>query len=148
MHVARWVVGREVEHGEDVLVVVNLWAVVEREAHALEYLYYLVLNDGKRMARAKVDGVGGARQVEAFLARLRGLHGLAQLVDFLRGHLLELVDLYSELLLLVLCHGAELVHELAYLTFLAQVFYPELFHVFRVLRGELRNLFQEVVYLV
>ena len=148
LHVARRMVCGEVEHCEDVLVVVDLRPMKQREAHALENLYDLVLDDGERMARAQVDGVGRAREVEALLSRLRGLHRLAELVDLLRGQLLELVDLHAELLFLVFRHGAELVHELTDLTFLAQVFYPEPFHVFRVLGGKLRNLLQKVVYLV
>lgn len=52
LHVSCGVVCRKVEHGEDVLVVVDLGTMEEREAHALEDLDDLVANDGQRMACA------------------------------------------------------------------------------------------------
>ena len=36
LHVTRGMVGRKVEHGENMIVVINLWSLVEHEAHTLE----------------------------------------------------------------------------------------------------------------
>ena len=141
-------VGGEVHLGEDVEVVLHLGSVGQHEAHAREDVDDFVGHDGQRVARAELDGVGGARQVHLLVARLLGLTLLAQLVDALQCHLLQLVDLHAHGLLLVGSHVTEIVHQGGNLALLAEVLQAELLYFFCVLGTQLLHFFQQFVYLI
>ena len=85
------------------------------------------------MARAKLDGVGCARQVDGLVATFLRLTCLTQLVDALGGECLQFVDLHTDRLLLVGSDVAEVVHQGGNLTLLTQVFQSELLHFVSVL---------------
>ena len=61
-------VSGKVQHGEHVLVVVDLGTVIEREAHALEDVDDLILDNGQRVTCTQGDGVGCACQVLVVVA--------------------------------------------------------------------------------
>ena len=50
LHVAGWMIGSEVQHGEYVLVVIYLWTLIESESHAAEDVDDLILHHGQWMA--------------------------------------------------------------------------------------------------
>ena len=148
MHVACRMVGRKVEHGEHMLVVIDLRSLEEREAHALEDVDDLVSDKRQRMTRSQADGVGCACQVEALRACLGGLHLLTQSVDLLCGGRFQLIDLDAKFTLLLLGHIAEVGNDGVDFTFLAQVFQSELLYVLCVFGRERGHFFEKLVYLV
>ena len=57
LHIAGGMVSGKVHLGEDMEVVLHLRTIGKGEAHALKYLYYLVLDNRERMASAELNGV-------------------------------------------------------------------------------------------
>ena len=100
------------------------------------------------MACSQLYGVGGARQVDGFVAILLCLALLTELVDALCGECLQFVDLHADSLLLIGSHITEVVHQGCILSFLAEIFQSELFHFLGVLCTQLLHFFQEFVYLI
>ena len=125
-------IGSKVEHGEHVLVVVDLRTIVEREAHTLEDVDDLVTDKCQRMASAKVDGVGSACEVEALRGCLGGLHLLAERVDLVGGCLFQFVDLDAQLALFLFGHIAEICNDGVDFAFLTEIFQSELLHILSV----------------
>ena len=74
-------VSGKVQHGEHVLVVVDLGTVVECEAHALEDVDDLILDNGQRVTGAQGDGVGRTCQILVVVAGIGRGDLLAQGVD-------------------------------------------------------------------
>ncbi len=64
LHIAGWVIGRKVEHGEHVLVVINLRTLIEGEAHTSEDVDDLILYNGERMACTQCYRIGRTGQVD------------------------------------------------------------------------------------
>lgn len=95
LHVAGWMVGGKVHLGEHVQVVLRLGSVGKNEAHAREYVDYLVGHNRQRMARAKLHGVRRARKVDGFALGLGVVILLLKGVYAVDGGLLQLVDFHS-----------------------------------------------------
>lgn len=70
LHVTGWMVGSEIHLGEDVVVVFHLRSVGQYESHAREDVDDLVGDDGQRVARTKLDGVGSTCQVDGLVGSL------------------------------------------------------------------------------
>ena len=148
LHIARRMVGGEVQHGEHVLVVVNLRTLIEREAHPCEDVDDFVLDKCQRMPRTQADGVGGACKVDVVALCLAGLELVLQLVDSVLCELLEFVDFHADGLLLVGRHIPELTHQCVDFAFLAEVFQSELFHVAGILCRKCAHFLEKFFYLV
>ena len=138
-------IGGKVHLRKHVQVVLNLGTVGKHEAHAREDVDNLVGNDGQRVARAQLNGVGSTRQIELYVARFLGFALLAQLVDALGGQRLQLVNLHANGLLLVGCNSSEIVHQGSDLTLLAEIFQSELFYFVCVLGAQHLYFFQKFV---
>jgi len=141
LHVACGMVSGKIQHGEHVLVVVDLGTVVEREAHALEDVDDLILDNGQGMTGAQGDRVGRACQVLVVVAGIGKGDLLAQRVDLVLSDFFQLVDLDAYGFFLVCGHVTEVCHDGIDLTFLAQVLESELLDVVCVLSRELRYFF-------
>ena len=83
LHVACWVIGSKVELSEHVKVVVNLWSFSKGEAHTLEDVDNLVLNDIKRMTCAEQYWISRTCEVEVVCRLLSNLVLFLKFVDFL-----------------------------------------------------------------
>ena len=131
LHVARRVLGREVQRREDVPVVLDLGTVGHGVAQAREDLDDLVLDERDGVARAKVLGRAGTGHVPDGLVTLGG--GVAQLfaqrVDALGRLLLEAVELLSQLALELGSHRLELLHQGVQFALLAENLDAELFEL-------------------
>ena len=86
-------VSGKVQHGEHVLVVVDLGTVVECEAHALEDVDDLILDNGQRVTGAQGDGVGRTCQILVVVAGVSRGDLLAQGVDLVLSGFFQFVDL-------------------------------------------------------
>ena len=64
LHVAGWMIGSEVQHGEYVLVVIYLRTLEKSKAHAGENVDNLILHYGEWMAGTECYRVGGTGQVD------------------------------------------------------------------------------------
>ncbi len=64
LHVAGWMIGSKVEHGEYVLVVIYLWTLIEGEAHAAEDVDDLILHDGQWMTGTESYRISCTGQVD------------------------------------------------------------------------------------
>jgi len=141
-------VSGKVQHGEHVLVVVDLGTVVECEAHALEDVDDLILDNGQRVTGAQGDGVGRTCQILVVVAGVSRGDLLAQGVDLVLSGFFQFVDLDANGLFLVSGHIAEVCHDGIDLTFFAQILESELLDVVCVLGRELRYFFEKLIYLV
>ena len=148
LHVARGMVGGEIQRREDVPVIFHLGSVGDGEAKAREDVDNFVLHDGERMARAERGGVGRAGEVEAAVVVLLGCHASAQLREFFLQGRLQLVKLHAYFPLLVGCHVAEFRHQAVYHAFLAQIFYAQLLKRLRVGGFQSRHLAEQRLYLL
>ena len=141
-------VSGKVQHGEHVLVVVDLGTVVECEAHALEDVDDLILDNGQRVTGTQSDRVGRTRQVLVVVAGIGRGDLLAQGVDLVLSGFFQFVDLDAYGLFLVSGHIAEVCHDGIDLTFFAQILESELLDVVCVLGRQLRYFFEKLIYLV
>ena len=123
----------KVQHGENVLVIVNLRAVCQNKAHALEYFDDFILDNCQRMTRSKSDRIGCAGEVYVIPLCLFFGKFFPQTVDFVGCRLLEFIDFYTDILLLVCCNVAEISHKSVDFTFLAKIFKTQLFYVLCIL---------------
>ena len=64
LHVAGWMIGSEVQHGEYVLVVIYLWTLIESESHAAEDVDDLILHHGQWMAGSERYRISCTGQVD------------------------------------------------------------------------------------
>ncbi len=111
LHIACRVVSGKIHLGEDMEVVFYLWSVGKGEAHALEYLYYLILDDRERMASAKLNRVGGTGKVECLLSVLLSGELVTQTVDFVESECLDLIDKWTKDAFVLWCYIAKVCHE-------------------------------------
>ena len=141
LHVSGGMVGRKVEHGEHVFVIIYLRTIGQHEAHARENVDDVVGDNGKWMARAQLNGVGGAREVDVVTSGLGLFQLLPQLVDAGDGSLLELVDLDADRLFLFGGDIVEIGHEGIDFTFLTKIFQAKLFNLLGIGSRESAYLF-------
>ena len=138
---------REVQFGVDVQVIFHLRSVGDVESHAGEDVDDFILHDGKRVARAQSDGIGRACQVQFVAAVVLALESFFQCSDALLGALLQFVELYAHLFLVLRGHVPEVCHQFVDGALLTEVFDTQRFQFLRAvglhglhLRQELFNL--------
>ncbi len=137
LHVAGWMVGREVQAFVVVVVAVDVWAVLHGKAHADEDFDDFIegLIDG--VFPAKVAAAAWECDVDLFFSEAfchfqlgKAVHGLfAETGDFF----FELVDLLADEGACLRRGVAEVQHEVLNGAFFAEVFDFELFNIFAVL---------------
>ena len=129
LHVARRVVGGEVERAEVVAIVLHLGPLAHREPHAGEDVHDTLAHDGDGMQTAGVSGTGRSAQVQhrtgggRFLAQsglellqpllgllLEHVHALTQGAFLLGGDLLEVLEQGCDLSVAAEHGHAELFH--------------------------------------
>ena len=111
LHVARGMVFSKVERREHVPVILDFRALGYGEAETREYGDDFVLDKRQRMTRTQRHRYGRAAQVEIVIDSVSVFESLAQSGQTVGGHGLELVELLSELALLLGGHIAEILHE-------------------------------------
>ena len=119
LHVACRVVFGEVHGRKHVPIVFHLRSVGHRETEAREDVDDFVFNDRERVARAELNGVRRAREVEVVVGVLFRGERLAQGVEFVLERGFEGIDFLSRLALLLRRHVAEVGHEVVEQAFLA-----------------------------
>ena len=101
----------KVERREHVPVILDFRALGYGEAETREYGDDFVLDKRQRMTRTQRHRYGRAAQVEIVIDSVSVFESLAQSGQTVGGHGLELVELLSELALLLGGHIAEILHE-------------------------------------
>ena len=116
LHVSRRMILRCIQRREVVIIILNLGALVDREAHPREDIDQLVPDLRDRMQAADLSVRGRQRDVD-LLALIAGLkllllHPLIERVEVIDRPALELVDLLSEIGLLRRLNLLHVLHEL------------------------------------
>ena len=113
LHVARRMLGREIERREDVPVVLDLWPLGHGIAQPREDLDDLVLHQRNGVARPRLSGRAGTGHVahRRSRSRLTLLQFAFQGVYALQSGTFQVVDLLSQFALELGRHGLELLHQ-------------------------------------
>ena len=146
LHIAGWMISGKVEHGENMLVIVNLWTMIEGKAHARENVDNLILDNCQWMTGTESYRVGGTCQVNIIAGCISLFHLLLESVDAFCNSLLQLIDLYTNCFLLVGWHCAEVGHKGINRALLAQILESELLYFFCILSRKSAHFLQEFFY--
>ena len=118
LHITCWMVSSKVQHRKDVLIVINLWTLIECEPHTSKDINNLVLYKRQWMTCTEVDRVGGTCQINIVTLCLTCLKLLFEVINLVLCDLFEFIDFHANCLLLVSCYIAKLAHQRIDFTFL------------------------------
>lgn len=138
----------KVERREHVPVVFDFRTFGYGEAETREYGDDFVLDKRQRMTRTQRHRYGRAAQVEIVIDSVSVFESLAQSGQTVGGHGLELVELLSELALLLGGHIAEILHESCDGPLFAQIFDAESLDLLRSGGCHGLDLSLELIYLI
>lgn len=111
LHVARRMVGSEVQSREHVPVVLHFRTVGNRESETREDRDNLIADKRDRMACAERRNGSRTRKVDCCVGIVAGFNIFTQSVDFVGGKHLQLVEFLTDFLLLLIRHVAEIVEK-------------------------------------
>ena len=148
LHITCRMISSKVQHSKHVLVVINLWTLIESETHTSKDINNLVLYKCQRMTCTEVNRISSTCQVDIITLCLTCFKLVLEFVNLVLCTLLKFINLHADNLLLVGCHITELAHQRIDFTLLTKVFQTELLHIISTLSRECAHFLEKFFYLV
>ena len=147
LHVAGWMVVGKVQTAVHMPVVLHFGTFRQGEAETAEDVDNLVLDNRKRMARAEGNGIRRAGEVLRSFSAAGGSSGtLLQGVNLVVCKRLQFIYSHAHLFLQFGRHAPEVVHQLCYLTFLAQILDAQGFCFLGIFGLKVSNFLHQTLY--
>ena len=148
LHITCRMIRSKVQHCKDMLIVINLWTLIESETHTSKDINNLVLYKRQWMTCTEVDWISSTSQINIITLCFACFKLIFESIDSVLCTLLKFINLHTDNLLLVSCHITELTHQRIDFALFTEVFQTKLLHIISTLSRECAHFLEKFFYLV